>query len=419
MENIDSKANYCLGCIKKPCSTTCPLNNDIAGFIKFIKEKEYKKAYELLCETTVLQAICGRVCPHTKQCQKKCIRGIKGEPVNIGELEAYVGDLAIKDNWQIPKTLNNVAENKKIAVIGGGPCGLTCAAFLAKQGYKITIYEKHKKLGGILSYGIPQFRLDTKIVEATIAKIINLGIQVKLECELGKDFTIEELEKEYDAIFLSFGANISNKMNIEGEQLQGVYGGNELLEYNTHPDYTNKKIAVIGGGNVAMDTARTIKRLGAKSVTVIYRRAEEQMPAEKKEIEEAKNEGIEFLFQTNILKILGNGKVEKIECIKTELKQKEGETRLSPVNIENSNYYKDIDYVIMSVGSSPEANITKTLNIEKDSKGRIQVNENNQTSNPKIFAGGDIIGETSTVAWAARSGRNSAQSIIDFLKKQS
>lgn len=416
MENINSKADYCLECIKKPCSQSCPLNNETAGFIKLVKEKQYQKAYELLCETTVLQPICGRICPHTKQCQKSCIRGINGEPVNIGEIEAYVGDLAIKNNWKIPKNSNEIAKNKKIAVVGGGPSGLTCAAFLAKQGYKVTIYEKHQKLGGILSHGIPEFRLNSKTTEATIQKILDLGIETKLGQELGKDYTMNELENCYDAIFLSFGANISNKMSIEGENLQGVFGGNELLENNTYPDYTNKNVAIIGGGNVAMDAARTIKRLGAQNVTVIYRRAEEQMPAEKKEIEEAKNEGIEFLFQTNILRILGNEKVEKVECIKTELKQKEGESRLSPVNIENSNYYKDIDYIVMSVGSGPEVKITQTLGLKLDSKGRIQVNENNQTSKPKIFAGGDLIGETSTVAWAARSGRNSAEAIIKYLE---
>lgn len=416
MENIYSKAEYCLGCIKKPCSQSCPLNNDIAGFIKLVKEEEYQEAYELLCETTVLQPICGRICPHTKQCQKACIRGIKGEPVNIGKLEAFIGDLSIKNNWKIPKILNVKTNNKKIAVIGGGPCGLTCAAFLAKRGYNVTIYEKHQKLGGILSHGIPEFRLNSKTTEATIQKILDLGIETKLGQELGQDYTINDLEKEYDAIFLSFGANVSNKMNIEGENLQGVFGGNELLENNIYPDYTNKNVAVIGGGNVAMDTARTIKRLGANTVTVIYRREEEQMPAEKKEIQEAKNEGIDFIFQTNILKIIGDKKVEKIECIKTELKQKEGETRLIPVNIENSNYFKNMDYVVMAVGAGTEISLTKSLGLETDSKGRIQVNENNQTSNPKIFAGGDLIGEASTVAWAARSGRSAAENIIEYLK---
>ena len=205
-------------------------------------------------------------------------------------------------------------------------------------------------------------------------------------------------------------------MGIQGEELQGVYGGNELLEKGSHPDYTEKNVAIIGGGNVAMDTARTIKRLGAKTVTVIYRRDEEQMPAETKEIEQAKEEKISFLFKTNILKILGDEKVQKIECIKTELKQKDGESRPSPINIEGSNYFLDMDYVIMAVGSSPEAKLTSSLNLTTDNKGRIEVNENNQTSNSKIFAGGDLIGEKGTVAWAARSGRNAAYSIMEFLQ---
>jgi len=421
MENIKDRAQYCLSCPKKPCSNTCPLNNDTAGFITLIKNEKYKEAYELLCKTTVLQAICGRICPHTKQCQKSCVRGIKGEPVDIGNLEAFVGDLAIKNNWKIPR--KNNSENKKIAVVGGGPAGLTCAAFLAQNGYQATIYEKHEKLGGILSYGIPEFRLDKEIVNQTIKKILELGIEVKTNIELSVEskengLTITNLENEYDAIFLGIGANISTKMGIEGEELQGVYGGNELLEKGIHPDYTGKNVAVIGGGNVAMDTARTIKRLGAQSVTIIYRRAEEQMPAEKKEVREAKEEGIEFLFQTNILKILGDKNVKQIECIKTELVQKEGETRLSPINIENSNYLMDIDYVVMALGSSPETAITSRLNINVDRKGRVEVNENNQTSNPKIFAGGDLTGGLGTVAWAARSGRDAAENIIEFLESK-
>ena len=426
MENIDTiknKADYCLSCIKKPCSSTCPLNNDTAGFIKLVKQEKYKEAYELLCETTVLQPICGRICPHTKQCQKGCVRGIKGEPVDIGNLEAFVGDLAIENNWKIPK--NNIGANssKKIAVIGGGPAGLTCAAFLAKQGYEVTIYEKHNELGGILAHGIPEFRLPKTIVAETIKKILELGIKVKTNTYLSVEpqencITIKELENEYDAIFLGFGANISSKMGIQGEELQGVYGGNELLEKGIHPDYTGKNVAVIGGGNVAMDAARTIKRLGAKTVTVIYRRAEEQMPAEKKEIAEAKEEGVEFLFQTNILEIVGDKHVEKIECIKTELKQKEGDSRPSPVNIENSNYLMDMDYVVMAVGSSPEVELISNLGINTDKKGRIAIDENNQTSNPKIFAGGDLVGERGTVAWAARSGRNAAESIIKFLNNK-
>ena len=276
-------------------------------------------------------------------------------------------------------------------------------------------FEKYDYLGGLLIHGIPEFRLPKEIVKNTIQKIIDLGLKVKYKQELGKEFSLEELEKEYDAIFLAFGANITTKMGVEGENLQGVYGGNQLLEYQDHPNYTNKKVAIIGGGNVAMDCARTIKRLGAKEVKVIYRRAEEQMPAEVKEIQEAKEEGIEFLFQNNIVKILGNNSVEEVELIKTELVQKEGETRMVPINIPNSNYKIDIDYIIMALGSEPEE-FVKDLGLELNKWGRIQVDEKNRTSNPKIFAGGDIAGAKGTVAWAARSGRDAAYSIMEYLK---
>ena len=232
--------------------------------------------------------------------------------------------------------------------------------------------------------------------------------------ELGRNINIKDLSNIYDAVFLGIGANISTKMNIPGEELKGVYSGNELLEKNNHPDYKGKKVAVIGGGNVAMDTARTIKKLGADKVYVIYRRAEEQMPAEAKEIEAAKEEGIEFLFQNNITKILGKYSVEKIECIKTELVQKEGETRLSPVNIEGSNYLIDMDYVVMAVGSKPEDKIIEEF--EKNKWGYVAIDENMKTSIPKVYAGGDIIGGKATIAWAARYGRNAAYSIIEDLK---
>lgn len=412
---IKNKAEYCLSCKIKPCQVGCPLNNDTTGFIKYLKENKIKEAYELLCETTVLHSICGRICPHDKQCQGSCIRGISQKQVNIGDMEAYVGDIAIEHNWCIPK--KSVKKDKKIAVVGGGPTGLSCAGKLAKEGYEVTIYEKHKVLGGIMNHGIPAFRLDKKLLNNAIQKIIDLGIEVKLEKELGKDFTIQELEKEYDAIYLGFGANISSKMGIPGENLYGVYGGNELLENNTHPDYEGKVVVVSGGGNVAMDTARTVKRLGANRVIVVYRRSEAEMPAEKKEIEEAREEGVEFLFQNNIIAIHGNEKVEKIECVKTELIQKEGETRKSPVNIEGSNYFIDIDYIMMAVGSKPEAKLVASLGLELDSKGRIKIDKNNMTSREKIFAGGDLAGAKSTVAWASRSGRDAAENIINYLEK--
>lgn len=408
MRKIEEIRSYCLNCKNSQCRIKgCPLDNCIP---EFIHEIDSKKAYEILCNTTVLPAICGRICPHEKQCEGSCIRGIKGEPVSIGAMEAYIGDLSIENNYELSIEVDERAKDKRVAVIGSGPAGLTCAAFLARRGVKVTIYEKHDKLGGLLTHGIPDFRLPREVVEKTIEKILDLGVETKLNQELGRDFEIEDLAKKYDAVFVAIGANIPAKMNVEGENLNGVYGGNYLLEYNKHPNYTGKKVAIIGGGNVAMDSARTIKKLGASEVYVIYRRAEEQMPAEKKEIADAKKEGIEFLFQTNIVKILGTEKVEKLECIKTELVKKEGENRLSPVNIEGSNFSLDMDYVVMATGSKPENNIIEKF--EKNEYGYIKIDENMQTSISKVFAGGDIVGQKATVAWAARSGRDAAEKIL-------
>ena len=408
MKEIEEIRSYCLNCKNSQCKIKgCPLDNCIP---EFIHEVDSKKAYEILCNTTVLPAICGRICPHEKQCEGSCIRGIKGEHVSIGTMEAYIGDLSIENNYELSIEVDERAKDKSVAVIGSGPAGLTCAAFLARKGVKVTIYEKHDKLGGLLTHGIPEFRLPREVVEKTIEKILDLGVETKLNQELGRDFEIEDLAKKYDAVFVAIGANIPAKMNVEGENLNGVYGGNYLLEYNKHPDYNGKKVAIIGGGNVAMDSARTIKKLGASEVYVIYRRAEEQMPAEKKEIADAKKEGIEFLFQTNIVKILGTEKVEKLECIKTELVKKEGENRLSPVNIEGSNFILDMDYVVMATGSKPENNIIEKF--ERNEYGYIKIDENMQTSISKVFAGGDIVGQKATVAWAARSGRDAAEKIL-------
>ena len=414
MEEIKEKANYCLNCPVKPCSNKgCPLNNNIPEFIRAIKEEDIKKAYDILSETTVLESVCGRICPHMKQCEGSCVRGIKGSPVNIGDLEAYVGDIAIKNGYKISE-INRKNKDKKIAIVGGGPAGITASAFLLKKGFSVTLFEKYNYLGGLLVHGIPEFRLPKDIVKNTIQKIIDLGLDVKYNFELGKNLSLNELEKNFDAIFLAYGANVTTKMGVEGEELKGVYGGNQLLEYKNHPDYKGKKVAVIGGGNVAMDCARTIIRLGAENVKIIYRRAEEQMPAETKEIQEAKNEGIEFLFQNNIVKIIGKDKVEKLELIKTKLVQKDGETRKVPINIENSNYIIDMDYVVMALGSMPES-FTIDLGLVLNKYGYIYIDENYQTSNKKIFAGGDIAGCKSTVAWAARSGRDAANKISEFL----
>ena len=414
MNKKEEIQEYCLNCKIKPCSQNgCPLENNIP---EFIHEPNSQKAFEIISKTTVLPAICGRICPHEKQCQGSCIRGIKGEPVQIGKMESIIGDESIERNYKIPKEIDEKLTNKKVAIIGSGPAGLTAGAFLAKKGINVTIYEKYNEAGGILTHGIPEFRLNKEIVQNTIEKIKQIGVNIVTNIELGKDIKLEELRKSYDVIIIAIGANISCKMGIPGENLEGVYGGNELLEKNNHPSYKGKKVAVIGGGNVAMDSARTIKKLGADKVYVIYRRSEEQMPAEKKEIQAAKNDGIEFLFQNNITQILGNSKVEKIECIKTKLIQKEGETRLSPVNIENSNYLIDMDYVVMATGSMPEQD--KIAEFEHNKWGYIQINDKMETSIKDIYAAGDIAGEKQTVAYAARSGRNAAEAIIAKFKKE-
>ncbi len=411
-EEINKKVNYCLNCKNKPCSIKgCPLNNDIPAFIEKVKEQKMVEAYNILSNTTVMPSICGRICPHNKQCQGSCVRGIKEEPVSIGDIEAFIGDFALKNNLKIENKEQKKLINKKVAIVGGGPAGLTCGAFLAKNGVKVTIYERYNFLGGLLVYGIPEFRLDKEIVKNTIKNILDLGIDVKYNQILGENLKLEDLTKEFDYVYLSFGANVSSKMGINGEDLDGVYGGNELLEYGNHPNYDGKKVIVNGGGNVAMDTARTIKKMGASKVIVVYRRAREQMPAEKKEIEDAINEGIEFLFQNNIVKINGNTKVESVELIKTKLVQKEGDTRLSPVNIEGSNYKIDADYVIMALGSKTD-NFIKELGLELTPNNYIKIDENFKTSNPKVFAGGDVIGGKGTVAWAARNGRDAAYEIL-------
>ena len=420
-EQIKQKAEYCLNCKNPLCIKGCPLGNNIPEFIKKVKEENYKEAFDILSETTIMQPICGIICPQEKQCQGSCVRGIKEEPVQIGDLEAFVGNLALENNWYKCVGVGVLDDpekvNKRVAIIGGGPAGIVCSAYLAKKGYDVTIYEKHNKLGGLLVHGIPEFRLNRKLIEKWINQILELGIKVEYEKELGKDLSLEKLQEKYDAIFISIGANKSIRLGIDGENLKGVYGANELLERNNHPDYKGKIVAVIGGGNVALDSSRTIKKLGAKKVYIIYRRAEKQMPAEKKEIEDAKKEGIEFLFQNNIVKIIGKKEVSAVELIKTELVKKEGEDREIPIDIEKSNYELEVDYVIKAIGSKPEKNEI-FVDIELASKGYIRIDENFNTSNKKIFAGGDITGTKSTVAYAAKTGREAADAIDDFLKEK-
>ena len=405
--NLIEKANYCLQCKNSPCIKGCPLGNNITEFIRLYKESKYEEAYNVLLKTTCLSSVCGRICPHEVQCQSKCIRGIKGDPVSIGEIEKEIGDIAIKENFSIKVKEPN---GKKVAIIGSGPAGLTCAFYLKINGFDVTIYEKHDYLGGLLYHGIPDFRLDRDILNKTINRIINLGINVKYNSELGNNLDLSELEKEYDYIFIGIGANISNKMNIPGEDKEGVIPGNEFLEEKQVLDLTNKKVIVSGGGNVAIDVARTAKRMGA-DVTIVYRRDEESMPANKVEIKEAKNEGINFLLQTNILEVLGTDRVEGIKVIKTELVETDND-RPKPVNIEGTEYNIDCDYIFMAIGSHADSNVLSKLNLEL-LDGYIKKDLNGLTSNPKVYTGGDIANDNNTVAYASFNGRKVAFSIID------
>lgn len=406
---VEIAASKCMNCVTKPCQIGCPLNIDIPEFIKNFRNENYEEAFKVLCKSTVLPSVCGRICPVDKQCQGSCAKKVSYDPVEIGKIESYIGDLALKNEWSLPK---KIKKNGKVAVIGSGPSGLTCAAFLAENGYQVTIYEKHDYLGGLLYHGIPKFRLDRELVQKMIKQILDLGINVKTNVSLGQDISLEELEKEYDAVFLGLGANLSKMMGLKGETLRGVYGANELLENLVHPDYTGRNVVVIGGGGVSIDMARTAIRMGAKEVGVIYRRSRNEMSAEKDDIKQAKKEKIKFLFQTNVIGINGEEEVKSIECVKTSLDKDK-----KAINVEGSNFTIDTDYVIMAVGSRADSDLLEKLKLDVKENGYLMVNTNNQTSNPKIFAAGDLTGAKSTVAWACRNGRDTAYSIMNFIKE--
>lgn len=406
---VEIAARKCMNCVTKPCQIGCPLNIDIPEFIKNFRNGNYEEAFKVLCKSTVLPSVCGKICPVDKQCQGSCAKKVSYDPVEIGKIESYIGDLALKNEWSLPK---KTKKNGKVAVIGSGPSGLTCAAFLAENGYQVTIYEKHDYLGGLLYHGIPKFRLDRELVQKMIKQILDLGINVKTNVSLGKDISLEELEKEYDAVFLGLGANLSKMMGLKGETLRGVYGANELLENLVHPDYSDKSVVVIGGGGVSIDMARTAIRMGAKEVGVIYRRSRNEMSAEMDDIKQAKKEKIKFLFQTNVIGINGEEEVKSIECVKTSLDKDK-----KAINVEGSNFTIDTDYVIMAVGSRADSNLLEKLKLDVKENGYLMVNTNNQTSNPKIFAAGDLTGAKSTVAWACRNGRDTAYSIMNFIKE--
>lgn len=400
MEKLKEKIDYCMNCKLKPCKSGCPLENDIPEFILYAKNGEYKKAYETLCETTVMPFICGRICPKSKQCQGKCVRGIKGEPVSIGDIESVIGDMAIENKWLL-ECKKQKPNGKKVAIIGSGPAGITASLYLAKAGWDVTVFEKHKKIGGILRYGIPEFRLDKVYIDALEEQMKYLGINIITE----KECNAIDIKNNYNAVLICCGANASIQMRIPGEEMSNVYGANELLEYGNHPEYNGKTVIVVGGGNVAMDASRTIKKLGAKEVFVVYRRDRDQMPAEKKEVEEAEKEGIRFLFKTNIKSIKGTN----VELIKTELIKREGDNRLSPKEIDGSEYFFQADYVISAIGSKLDSQYTKGL--QTNEKGFISIDNNYKTDIINVFAAGDCTGEKATVAWACRAGRNAAEAI--------
>ena len=397
MENFQDLVDYCLDCVAKPCKKGCPLENNIPDFIKAAKNQEFLDAFNILSETTVLPSICGRVCPKNLHCQGNCVRRLKGNAVQIGTIEAYIGDKLLKSDYPIFSEIEK-ANGKKVAIVGAGPAGLTCAAFLKKYGYDVTIFEKYDYLGGIISHGIPDFRLDRGIALENFNKIIDLGIDVQFNKELGRNITLKQLKKKYDAVFLSFGANKSKIPNIKGKKLPNVYGANEFLESQKVLELSGKNVIVIGAGDVAMDMARTAKKWGA-NVLVVYYREEKNMKADKEQLALAKQEGIEFLFNTNLKQIIKNK-----DYYKAYLASNNGFKFVYPC-----------DYVFFAIGSKPDDKITKKLGLKLDIKGYIKTDKKQMTSMPGVFAGGDLIGQERTVASASRLGRDAASYIDSYL----
>jgi glutamate synthase (NADPH/NADH) small chain len=423
-EEAINEANRCLQCKTKPCVNGCPVNVPIPSFIKAVADSEFEKAYEIIIKENSLPAICGRVCPQESQCEGKCIRGIKGEAVAIGRLERFAADFHMKNNKD-SKQLNNDRNNIKVAVVGSGPAGLSCASELAKKGYDITLFEALHKTGGVLTYGIPEFRLPKKLVESEIETIKNLGVRIEKNVLVGRSVTIDELlEEEYKAVFVGSGAGLPKFMNIPGENLNGVYSANEFLtrvnlmkayeSNSTTPVRVGKNVAVFGGGNVAMDAARTAKRLGAENVYIVYRRSENELPARLEEVHHAKEEGIEFKLLTNPTEIIGeNGFVKAINCISMELGQPDDSGRRRPVQVSNSDFIIDVDTVIVSIGQTPNPLIrqtTKGLNIQKWG-GIIVEEETMETSKDYVYAGGDAVTGSATVILAMGAGKKAAEAI--------
>lgn len=422
------EAKRCLNCKAKPCMKGCPVMVKIPEFIKLISERKFEEAYKKITETSSLPAICGRVCPQENQCEKYCVRGVKGESVAIGRLERFVADWHIK--FGDDDFVSSSKKGKSVAVVGSGPSGLACAGDLAKMGYDVTVFEAFHTPGGVLVYGIPEFRLPKSVVECEIEKLKKLGVCFKTNMVIGKVFSIDELMEEgFSAVYVATGAGLPCFMNIEGESLNGVYSANEFLtrinlmkaykfpEYDT-PVYVGKTVAVVGGGNVAMDAARCAKRLGAEKVYVLYRRSMEEMPARREEIIHALEEEIEFLLLTTPVRINGKeGWVNSIECMKMELGEPDSSGRCRPVKIEGSEFSLPVDSVVMAIGQTPNPLIKNTTpDMDFNDKGCIIACKNSgKTSKKGVFAGGDAVTGAATVILGMGAGKNAAFAIDKYL----
>lgn len=422
------EANRCLHCKHRPCVNGCPVNVNIPDFIEQVKEGNFEEAYNIISVTSSLPAVCGRVCPQESQCEKYCVRGIKGEPVGIGRLERFVADWHREHaSKKVEKTEPN---GHKVAVVGAGPAGLTCAGDLAKKGYDVTVFEALHVAGGVLMYGIPQFRLPKEIVQKEIDTLKDLGVKIITNFVVGRTDTIDALQEEgFEAIFIGSGAGLPNFMNLEGENLKGVYSANEFLtrinlmkaykEDSPTPIQHPKKCVVVGGGNVAMDAARSAKRLGAE-VHIVYRRSLEELPARKEEVEHAMEEGIIFDLLCNPVKVLGDdsGWINGMECIRMELGEPDASGRRRPVEIPGSEFVIDCDCMIMSIGTSPNPLIRSTTEgLEVNRKGCLIVDEAGKTSRDTIYAGGDAVTGAATVISAMGAGKKAAASIDELLSK--
>jgi glutamate synthase (NADPH/NADH) small chain len=429
-EDALAEASRCLSCKDPKCVEGCPVNVDIPGFIKLVCEEDFSGAIERIKGTNALPAICGRVCPQETQCEALCVLGKKGQPVAIGRLERFCADYERQTGVKVPEVPE--LTGKKVAVVGSGPAGLTAAADLAKLGHKVTIFESLHKAGGVLSYGIPEFRLPKEIVRQEVEYIKQLGVELRPNYIIGRIKTLDELCDEFDAVFLGTGAGLPSFMGIPGENFNGVYSANEFLtrvnlmkaydpEYDTKVR-VGKHVVVVGGGNVAMDAARSALRLGADEVSIVYRRGEDEMPARREEIEHAKEEGIIFRLLTNPVRILGDEKfnVTAVECIKMELGEPDKSGRRSPVPVEGSEFTIPADVVVVAIGTSPNPIIFKgSEGLDQNRRGTVVADEETgATSKCGVFAGGDVVTGAATVISAMGAGKKAARAIDEFLKEK-